>query len=295
MLLIKLSLVHGAVGKRAKMAMESKFSESRLQPEPCVITRWLQRLAYVALSCAALGSSSQVLAAEAALDACLRDAKCRQLDDAGIEASGRKDYDEALKQFEAAYERVPLPRLLLNIGRSLHHLGKYQDALTYYDRFRSAAPSIDDEMWQKLARFQAEARERVAPAPIAVPPLPVLLPPTDSSVTLMGPQQQRGAKYPVAAGVLCGLGGAALIAGGGLGLAAMQVAKDVVVGDGPAYQALYERGRAMGWAAVSLGIAGGVLGLVGTVWSIKWSREQRRASTLAVVPVPSGLLAIGSF
>jgi hypothetical protein len=51
----------------------------------------------------------------------------------------------------------------------------------------------------------------------------------------------------------------------------------------------------MGWAALSLGIAGGVAGLVGTVWSIKWSREQRRASTVAVVPAPRGLFVVGSF
>ena len=89
--------------------------------------------------------------------------------------------------------------------------------------------------------------------------------------------------------------GAALIAGGGLGLAAMQAAKDVVAGDGLFDQALYDRGRAMGWAALSLGIAGGVAGLVGTVWSIKWSREQRRASTVAVVPAPRGLFVVGSF
>lgn len=276
------------------MAMESKFSESRPQSARGMNQGRLKRLGQVALCWAVLGSS-QALAAEAAPDACLRDAKCRQLEDAGIDASGRKAYDEALKQFQAAYERVPLPRLLLNIGRSLHHLGKYQDALTYYDRFKSAAPSIDEDMGQKLARFQAEARERLAapppdPKPPKVEPLKV-----DPSPVVTDSKPQTGAKYPVAAGVLCGLGGAALIAGGGLGLAAMQAAKQVVATDGRFDQALYDRGRAMGWAALSLGIAGGVAGLVGTVWSIKWSREQRRASTVAVVPAPRGLFVVGSF
>lgn len=276
------------------MAMESKFSESRPQSARGVNQGRLKRLGQVALCWAVLGSS-QALAAEAAPDACLRDAKCRQLEDAGIDASGRKDYDEALKQFQAAYERVPLPRLLLNIGRSLHHLGKYQDALTYYDRFKSAAPSIDEEMGQKLTRFQAEARERLVVLPPVVDP-PVVDPPkVDPSAAITDSKSQAGAKYPVAAGVLCGLGGAALIAGGGLGLAAMQAAKNVVAGDGQFDQALYDRGRAMGWAALSLGIAGGVAGVVGTVWSIKWSREQRRASTVAVVPAPRGLFVVGSF
>lgn len=264
------------MGKREATAMQSKISERRPQSLLCMKPGGLRRLRLVALCCAVLGSS-QALAAEAAADACLRDTKCRQLDDAGIEASERKDYNEALKQFQAAYERVPLPRLLLNIGRSMHHLGQYQDALSYYDRFNSAAPRIDEETAQIVARFQTEARDRLnhsAPSPL---------------------HDDRAPKYPVAAGVLCGLGGAALIAGGGLGLAAMQAAKAVVAGDGPADQVLYEQGRAMGWAALSLGIAGGVAGLVGTVWSIKWSREQRRTSTVAVVPAPSGVFAFGSF
>lgn len=276
------------------MAIESELSNGRPRSVVWMTSDVLQRLGQVVLFCAALGSS-QALAAEAAPDACLRDAKCRQLVEAGVEASGRKDYDEALKQFQAAYERVPLPRLLLNIGRSLHYLGNYQDALGYYDRFKSAANSIDEEMGQKLTRFQAEARERLAAPPPAVKPPVVASSSVDSSPTITDSKPQTGAKYPVAAGVLCGLGGAALIAGGGLGLAAMAAAKDVVVGDGLFDQALYDRGRAMGWAALSLGIAGGVAGLVGTVWSIKWSREQRRASTVAVVPTPRGLSVVGSF
>jgi hypothetical protein len=128
------------MGKREAMAMESKFSESRPQSARCVKPGGLQRLGQVVLCCAVLGSS-QALAAEVAPDACLRDAKCRQLEDAGIEASERKDYDEALKQFQAAYERVPLPRLLLNIGRSLHHLGSTRTRLRTTTASRAPRPA----------------------------------------------------------------------------------------------------------------------------------------------------------
>ena len=77
-------------------------------------------------------------------DLCLQDGLCRAHYTRARGLSKENDYEGALTAYEAAYHRRPVPWLLLNIGRTLHKLGKPAEALGYYRRYqqedRSPAP-----------------------------------------------------------------------------------------------------------------------------------------------------------
>jgi tetratricopeptide (TPR) repeat protein len=62
-------------------------------------------------------------------------------------------YDDAVREYEAAYKLAPLPQLLFNIGQAQRLKGDKQKALEAYQRFLAAAP--DDP-------FADEARTHVA-------------------------------------------------------------------------------------------------------------------------------------
>ncbi len=106
---------------------------------------------------------------------CEQDAACwKELNRASkLAESGQ--YAEALSVFEAAYARVPDPRLQINIGRSLHRLGRYDDAVAAFQQYqataRASAPPQEQEV---VRRFIAEAQlaKLQASQPQAQPPPP---------------------------------------------------------------------------------------------------------------------------
>ncbi len=91
------------------------------------------------------------------LDRCQRNIACKVHSDKGIGLSERKAYAEALAEFQAAYEAEPVPRLLLNIGRSLYRLDRPQEALDYYSRYRREEKSLDAEAEKTLRRYELDA------------------------------------------------------------------------------------------------------------------------------------------
>ena len=106
---------------------------------------------------------------------CEQDAACwKELNRASkLAESGQ--YAEALSVFEAAYARVPDPRLQINIGRSLHRLGRYDDAVAAFQQYqataRASAPPQEQEV---VRRFIAEAQlaKLQASQPQTQPPPP---------------------------------------------------------------------------------------------------------------------------
>ena len=100
------------------------------------------------------GSAAQ---ASDAADRCQRNVSCRVHSDRGVAFSEKKKYAEALAEFQAAYAAEPMPRLLLNIGRSLYRLDRPTEALDYYARFRKEETSLDAEAEQTLRKYEIDA------------------------------------------------------------------------------------------------------------------------------------------
>lgn len=105
-------------------------------------------------------------------DDCLQDGLCRAHYTRARGLSKEGNYAGALAAYEAAYRRRPVPWLLINIGRTLHKLGKPADALAYYQRYREQDRDPAPERLKLLAQYvqQAEAEQAGAAAPPPTPP-----------------------------------------------------------------------------------------------------------------------------
>ena len=90
-------------------------------------------------------------------DPCLKETECREHYQRaiGLYESGR--YEAALPEFQAAYQSRPQPWLLINIGRTLHRLGRLDEAITFYNRYEQAAPNDDPETTKKVREYKAQA------------------------------------------------------------------------------------------------------------------------------------------
>jgi len=139
----------------------------------------------VALMVAVLGAAPPPLRAEDS------PAAVTPLDDAkAVFAEAEKAYglgrfEEALRGFERAYELLPLPGFLFNIGQCHRNLGNWERASFFYQGYLSRQPKAANadkvqalvaQMDDKV-REQQEARARAAAAPPSAPrpvgPLPV--------------------------------------------------------------------------------------------------------------------------
>lgn len=71
-------------------------------------------------------------------------------------------YEDAIVQFEKAYEVIPDPKIWFNLGqchRQLHHV---EQALLYYEKFLDALPGISDIPDAKKRSLETEVREWVS-------------------------------------------------------------------------------------------------------------------------------------
>lgn len=104
-------------------------------------------------------SAAEVLADTVTEDDCTRDVICRQHDYAGTDAYDAHNYSTALTEYQAAYGRRPVQRILLNIGRTQHRLGDYTAALATYHQHQTLFPSLDTATVEKRKRFIKEAED----------------------------------------------------------------------------------------------------------------------------------------
>lgn len=87
-------------------------------------------------------------------------------------------FDEALDEYQKAFDASPLPDFLYNIGQCHRNLGDYEQAIFSFKRFLQLDPEapnrekvelIIDELEDKLEREGAKKRRREEPPP---PPPP---------------------------------------------------------------------------------------------------------------------------
>jgi hypothetical protein len=71
-----------------------------------------------------------------------------------------------------------MPWLLINIGRTLHRLGRPREALDFYERYKQAESKPDAETQERLDKYVAQAKALAETTPATDPVAP---PPPDSN------------------------------------------------------------------------------------------------------------------
>ncbi len=109
-------------------------------------------------------------------DGCLKDPECHAHYQQALAQYDAGRYDDALVGFQAAYARRQMPWLLINIGRTVQRLGRPQEAINYYERYKKAEPNIDAEAEGRINKFIEQARALLEQTPeqqnLPTPPPP---------------------------------------------------------------------------------------------------------------------------
>ena len=108
-------------------------------------------------------------------------------------------FDEALVDYQAAYDAEPLPAFLFNIGQCYRNMGNYERAQFFFRRYtaldprspnRPAAERLIAEM-ERLSAERAAAESPATPAadnaPVTPPSLAAPAPPADQHPSLAAP------------------------------------------------------------------------------------------------------------
>ncbi len=114
-----------------------------------------------------LGLAESPARAIALDDGCINDPVCRQHYDTALELFQDGRYEAALSEFQAGYAQRQMPWLLVNIGRTLHRLGRLKEAIAHYERYQQSDLGTDPETSQKAREYLAQARLLLAQAPKA--------------------------------------------------------------------------------------------------------------------------------
>jgi tetratricopeptide (TPR) repeat protein len=144
---------------------------------------------------------------------------------AGTAAYEEGRYEEALADYAAAYEALPLAQLLLDIAQCDRQLGRWKEAELHYRQYLSAKPDAPNrgEVEGYLAEVRAaEAKAAAAPTPPAVTTVEARRvdlspPPQPAPVAGVETPARRASSGPYwlgGAGIVVALaGGSCLIAG----------------------------------------------------------------------------------
>jgi tetratricopeptide (TPR) repeat protein len=127
-------------------------------------------------------------------DGCLTDSSCRGHYDQAVKLFEGGRFEAALPEFQGAYERRQMPWLLINIGRTLHRLGRPREALEYYDRYRAAETKPDAETQERLEKYTAQAKALADTTPTTATP-PAVTPAPDSGSSSSAPPAESKPLY----------------------------------------------------------------------------------------------------
>lgn len=89
----------------------------------------------------------------------------------GMALIERGQVDEGVRELEAAYEILPHPNVLYNIGRAYAESGRYPEAVQYFERYLESDPPdrIEVEGFLTALRQRLAALEGQGPAPAPTP------------------------------------------------------------------------------------------------------------------------------
>jgi tetratricopeptide (TPR) repeat protein len=101
----------------------------------------------------------------------------------GRAAYSRHEWARALSEFKKAYEIVPIPDFIYNIGRCQEQLGQFKNAAASYRLFIATKPDAAErtQLEEHISALDSEFKIPPSPPPLAVtaprPPLAVTAPP----------------------------------------------------------------------------------------------------------------------
>lgn len=215
------------------------------------------------------------------------DAEARALFEAGQVAFREGRFEDALTDFQHAYDRSPRPLLLFNIGTAADRLRRDAVALDAFERYLAAMPEATnavevrariDVLRDAVARASADEPPDTAPEPTAEePPSAAASDPTPWIVT--------------------GVGGAVLVAGAvllGLGMADAAAVTNAAQGsDWSSVAGAYDRAEPLSIAGIAALGAGGAAVIAGIVWGATSGGSSSPRARL--LPLPGGLSLHGVF
>lgn len=269
---------------------------------------------------------------KASADACLSDPVCFGLYEEARRLSKSGDLQAAVVAYQAAYRRQPMPWLLINLGRTLHKLGRPQEALSHYQRYTSAEPSGPVDRQQMVRDYTAQAEKAIAeksaadkptlellvdataapmeeppPPPLLVPPVtPPVAPPEKPPVVVVPeplpveePPVRKEPGMPAYFWAGAGAGGALLVAGaitGGVTLGQSSSLQETAFAS-PAFEALLDqqaRIRTLAATTDALLVVGGVTLSAVTVAALVQRYRQRTKQAVKKPAVrPAAGLGLG--
>ena len=91
-------------------------------------------------------------------DGCLKDPVCKEHYDIALKLYDTGKYADALPQFEECYSRRQMPWLLLNIGRTLQRLGRAEQAIAYYERYKKSELNLDQATLDRVNKYIEQSK-----------------------------------------------------------------------------------------------------------------------------------------
>lgn len=82
--------------------------------------------------------------------------------DRGVELYGKGRYEEAIREFQAAYEIQQLPRLLYNIGQAHRKIGRDREAADHFERYLQQERVVEPTLRAELEAFITAQRAKEA-------------------------------------------------------------------------------------------------------------------------------------
>lgn len=168
-------------------------------------------------------------------DGCLKDTVCHDHYQQALTQYDAGRYEDALTGFQAAYARRQMPWLLINIGRTVQRLGRPQEAINYYERYKKAEPNIDEESERRVNKYIEQAKALLEqtpeqptlpmpqkPEPPPTPPVLTANPGTQPDVPADKPQASKPIYKKWWFWTIIGVVAAGAVAGGVAGAAASQ-------------------------------------------------------------------------
>ena len=86
---------------------------------------------------------------------------------AGMALIQEGQVDAGVAELQVAYEILPHPNVLYNIGRAYAEAGRYQDALEYFERYVESDPPDREEVRQFIVAIEARIAEAAGPTVVA--------------------------------------------------------------------------------------------------------------------------------